>query len=899
MILAERMEIFEQGYKSNNFCIYARKFMKDKRRQSVVIMSNSYGQAPVPVASLKVGTRVAILGTENVQQRFPHLEGCIGVIKEAPVHPATWFKVIFPPDPTVVTFRPSVKSDGNLEALKNSQSSTSAPVFVRVNPGFSYAQAQRNAAKLASEGKATGETTGATASEQEGESGEPSSPLLLSSTDPEQWVGQQVSILGGKMDGEVGRVVSSGNGWVQIETANGEVAKRAYNLSIIPQEGAVAAAVNHSRSAMNREDTASSGLSQHDSYSAKDEAGTRAALSLRSSATASNRSGGQTDRDKDKDKESIVPFAEPPRPRNLRDRRKDTAESDLHPGKTSLEIDVLHEPVKAAHVSIAPEASSSAAVHSYSSSRRNTALTASDYSSSRRNTALTASEPEQLIVHHALQKTKHGSKYQQLLESSRTGKIKVDNAIIEARRAFLSKYVARQQQKLKQRPHLSDLKHGLNASFSNHLSGNAVDLGHSSESLASELRAARLFDEDTFCEDCWTQKWPGGKFCWNEACSSSPVYWKLTGVDLAEVEQMQYQQQQYLQQLAIGEEFDDFELPDAPSSCRSRRGSNSNPCSPRASGEKRRNGSFVNSEDGKSPRRFGDPFPAMTPFPFGIPTSSSRSPKSPRSKGRGSGEGSYNGLDSSLLSDVMLLSSMDPAQGRSTRLLSASPRSQSLASDILALRAGGGVATAASSSSSSANALAVSESALAASKLLHVPGHGSQTMHDAEVSNVAAYLLQMPAMIVGHGPTHREIPHKLRDGHADYNDFLEEEDERSQNENNEADDGQYYLPTAANDMDVEVRDDDSEADPKVEPKVEVPKAKVVAPKVEAPKVEAPKVEAPKVEVPKAPVVPIEATVTFSKEKPSVAPEGLILKDIPIDTSVKETSVGPSTEDILK
>lgn len=46
--------------------------------------SNSYGQAPVPVASLKVGTRVAILGTENVQQRFPHLEGCIGVIKEAP-----------------------------------------------------------------------------------------------------------------------------------------------------------------------------------------------------------------------------------------------------------------------------------------------------------------------------------------------------------------------------------------------------------------------------------------------------------------------------------------------------------------------------------------------------------------------------------------------------------------------------------------------------------------------------------------------------------------------------------------------------------------------------------------------------------------------------------------------
>ena len=31
-----------------------------------------------------------IIGTDNVRARTPHLIGHIGIVKEAPVHPATW-----------------------------------------------------------------------------------------------------------------------------------------------------------------------------------------------------------------------------------------------------------------------------------------------------------------------------------------------------------------------------------------------------------------------------------------------------------------------------------------------------------------------------------------------------------------------------------------------------------------------------------------------------------------------------------------------------------------------------------------------------------------------------------------------------------------------------------------
>ena len=88
------------------------------------------------------------------------------------------------------------------------------------------------------------------------------------------------------------------------------------------------------------------------------------------------------------------------------------------------------------------------------------------------------------------------------------------SAVIDGKRTFISKYVARHLQKIDGRPNLVDWKQQLDATLVN----NAL----------FERQAARMFEE-AHCDVCSVEKWPGAKFCWNEGCPISPVYFKLTG----------------------------------------------------------------------------------------------------------------------------------------------------------------------------------------------------------------------------------------------------------------------------------------------------------------------------------------------------------------------------------
>lgn len=687
--------------------------------------------------------------------------------------------------------------------------------------------------------------------------------VLLSDIDPNHWIGRKVVIVGGKMDGEVGCVVSSGNGWVQLETRTGEIAKRAYNLSlysvqtesknkekqkkssiravesevpdqqdssnrrkppssasvpskqVVPAAAVTIAMVSTSRSTRSRDDpAATSTIKQEEEIITKEESGSR--INGKAAVTGAVAASRPTTSLEGSNAARVIPtdsITLEKKARNLRDRRSEPGRKEVtvldnsdaatrktvaddsnvqadasktHPNKRSrLSQDLNTSPPHTLHPPKGP--SSSRQVHH----QEPTAPSAGETTAQASRHPTLASEHEQLIAHHALQNTKNGSKYQQLLLQSRIGSGKVDPAVVEARRNYMNKFVQRQKLKLKSRPHLSDLRHGINASFSNYLGDSSVSLGHSRDSLSAELRCARLLDEHTFCEVCFVQKWPGGKFCWNELCSASPVYWKLTGVTLDELEQVHYQQHRFQQEVVDGDEYEEAEISEALSSSRSKRGSSSssaaNPVSPRSSAEKRqRQGSNNSGEaDIKSPRRGSDQNPSV--FSFG-------SSKSPKGKMKAPSLTPRNNLPSfdDMESDVALLSNMDSSNSRRRFFSNVSPRTQGVASDILALRAGRPSGTPAESPGKQMAAASRMESS-------SFYGNSSFVLPDAEVSNVAAYLLQMPTLVVGQGRSNQDVPYPLRENDCDYeNDCLDgdEHDLDAINESNECEE-EYYEPSSS------------------------------------------------------------------------------------------------------
>jgi len=201
--------------------------------------------APVNAMSLRIGAPVRLLDNESTRNRVPHLVNTIGYIREVPVHPATWFKVEFPADDNkILTFRPSAlqavdESGRPLTALAPPRPVTSAKQSPelhgqrsRANSAVSFSLPTAVTSLPTVGGRRTATTNVTTPNNYKKQQ------VLLTTTDPDSWIGRRVIVLTGRVKGVIGTVVSSGNGWVQLESLHGHelIAKRASELALTPNE---------------------------------------------------------------------------------------------------------------------------------------------------------------------------------------------------------------------------------------------------------------------------------------------------------------------------------------------------------------------------------------------------------------------------------------------------------------------------------------------------------------------------------------------------------------------------------------------------------------------------------------------------------------------------------------
>ena len=129
-----------------------------------------------------------------------------------------------------------------------------------------------------------------------------------------------------------------------------------------------------------------------------------------------------------------------------------------------------------------------------------------------------SSQPCSATVRPILQRRRSNSEPGSPTEiSNRRNEFSTRNPMRKERREMVlqreqvQRYIDKQQAKIGARP---DLKYWLNR-----IQGSMVDPTFE-RNVSRDVRT-------NYCHSCFMEMWSGSKYCWNELCSASPVYWKL------------------------------------------------------------------------------------------------------------------------------------------------------------------------------------------------------------------------------------------------------------------------------------------------------------------------------------------------------------------------------------
>jgi hypothetical protein len=501
---------------------------------------------------LKRGAKVLILNNDNVSQRAPQYIGQVGTVKDVPVHPATWFKIQFA-DGQIMTFRPTaleVLSDEDDSTPPRTQVATATPVKRARDdaPGEKDAGDEKkkkkslpgNRSETDSPDPSVASTTSASIFPANG-NGVNGSQVLLSSTDPDTWINKVVSVRVGKDEGLTGRILRSGNGWVQIATGTGEIAKRAYDLYIVggADPSAYPEVPNGSfkqQTLKPKRNMKSDGSVFIDARPSNGRRGSGDDETTETTVASADPTSAGTKEDIDKPRQrtrsysdSFNNYVAPCQPETVDNipesdhvgdqvtEASPTPDTDINLEVTGIALANLSNVVsgtrsRGARADVVDDyLRPFAKPRSADAPRPVNRVASSNAKPKGRSSSNNANGRNNIVAQRGL----NAMQAAQPVDTSSlpSNGPKISTQAVALKRVLTQKFIDRCSEKLKDRPDL-----GYWASL---VRGGMVDREFELSVAVDPLKLS--------CSYCKVENWPGAQFCWNEYCPSSPIFYRLKG----------------------------------------------------------------------------------------------------------------------------------------------------------------------------------------------------------------------------------------------------------------------------------------------------------------------------------------------------------------------------------